>query len=1407
VATRVLVSETVKRSLLEAPAEKRAVYRKAFEYLENGLWDGGLQVKKLRGLSGKTILEGRVGRSDRLLMTLGKDTGDEGEPLCLVYVWAIVLHDQVDARARAILPDSAPFLSFTAFSTSQASDIELEKLDDSHFTQEPVAARVQHETSAQKWFLLDEKEWKRVLLYSGGEFDLSLYLTPEQRELLRMPPPVLLSGTAGSGKTTMAVYYLTHPRYMGRSRLFLTYNLHLRNFSERLYRSLMTLTERDDQPPPEFLTFRELCLRLLGLDGVGRFRPEREIDLDAFRNMLRRLPAAGRFDAALVWEEIRSIIKGAKPQLDAQVLGALLTKLEKGANGAALTSELREELLALRRLSLSEKAERVVQRLMGCGLREISSDLPKLLETRRPALIRVLHSLRDVVGKHEADFHSPLMTFDEYERLGRKRAPSFLQDRRKIYQIAEWYQKNLEQGRLWDEIDLTRAAIRSLDKRRASWQPYDFVCCDEVQDFTDVQLSLIVRLPCRPINLILGGDPKQIVNPSGFRWEEVKDLFYDRAVPVPPVHHLTLNFRCVGSIVLLSNALLELKQRLLGIHSDERLDDWKFQGRPPFLIEGVSPDELIEALRITAPDRVVLTRSDADRDLLKRRLGTELVFTIREAKGLEFRTVVLWGFGGEASINTLWSRMLSEDTARLHDAHVRHEINLLYVGITRAQQDLILYDGPTPSTIWSAPLFADLVHRSGSTDFIDEAWRATRSPADWERQGDYFMDFEHYRAAAECYRNAERPDRMARARALAAEKQKEFASAADWWEKAGEPRRTAESYEKAGQPGLARPIWQEIGDRNRAEDCRVRQLELDGSYAEAAAAREKRKEFEKAIENWRKARRPDCEARLWEKLKKPVKAAEAYTRANDFANAARIYLKLRRKPEAARCLEQAGRFEEALELWRRLKKPDDLLRCAGKSGNALAIGDAHESRGEWKLALEAYRRSKDQKRRAQWMAQSILPAKGRSGYARKAIRLELLGHEGAAEAWVKSGEYELAALAYRREGNFQAAGNCFVKLDRHVEAAGMYARSPEDRAAGFKALRRCFRRSGSSGRWGRWGMLPAEEWVALARSLRSSKEFDAAAAVYSVLHIKDEEAACLLQGGRIEEALQLWLHAGRCEPFLKTVEGTGLYRLGVDLLQKTFLTSRGDYFYQDSIDVLEILLRGWWATEKSEALREELAPRLDILARKLPLDLMFEILGPLGQFDGMLLARDAFPWGFRMISDPQILESRIKKARQLEKGGDPAGAGLWYLCGDSVEEARRCWESLPVNEHNHQTLIQVGMGKHVAEYHISRNELRQAGWLLCKIGEVTRGADLLDQAGLPEKAAEWFDGARMYDEAYRLYLKAGARKKAARMLEKMKKWQEAEVLYYELGDFKKASACRNKSAGKTSSVSAARRLF
>ncbi len=1387
---KVLINEVVKQFLINSSPALRRQLRKSFEYLENGLWEGGLRIKKLRGDNSKTVLEGRVSRSSRILFTLGRDRDEDGFPLQLIYIWAVVPHDLVDSTARGIMPDNAPFLSFTDFDSRQVDQVEIDRLDDGCFTQEPITARASQDTGSQRWFVLDDQEWKRLLLYSEGEFDIFLYLTPEQRELLKKNPPLLVSGTAGSGKTTLSIYYLLHPAYIGWRRLFLTYNRHLRNFSERLYRSLVRAAERTDGDPPDFLTFRDLCVRLIP-GSESRFPADREVDLPTFRDLYARHRTAGRFDSALVWEEIRSIIKGAKPQLDARVLRRILADLDAGMDPGTLISGLREEILALRNLGIFEKAEAVAQRILGRRLAPIAADLPRIFEKQRNALIRTLHSLSDVVDKHEADFAAPLMTFAEYERLGRKRAPVFLQDRREIYAVAEWYQAKLQAEGMWDEIDLTRAAIRSMESGHTPSPRYDLVGCDEVQDFTDIQLSMIVRLPRNPARLLLAGDPKQIINPSGFRWEEVKDLFYDRGIPVPQVHPLTLNFRCVGSIVLLANALLTLKQQLLGVRSGEQLDDWKFMGRPPFLVEGISDEEFLRSMSITAADRTILTRTPAERDFLKRRLETELVFTIREAKGLEFKTVLLWKFCGDGAAGDAWTRILSAETAALHDQQIRHEINLLYVGITRAQQDLILFDGPSASAIWTSPLFQDLVHRSSDLTFLDKAWRTTSSPQDWQRQGEYFMEHDHYRAAAECFRNADRTDLMARAKAMEFSKSKEFVEAAGCWLEVGEDRLAAEDYERAGRPGLAYPVWERLGEKERATECRIGYLETEARFTEAAELREARHEYDKALEDWRKADRPDRLAVLMERLKKLPDAARVYRAARDYENAIRLFLKIRDFTSAAACLEDAGQFAQAAQIWKKLRRPGDRLRCLTLGGDAVALAELHEELRKWDPAIECYRRALTPELRARFEEELQAKPAGKVGHARRAIRMELLEVKGAGKEWSQAGIITRAAHAHRKDHEYYEAARQFEKLGQLLDAAAMYAMSPEDQGRNSQDLHRCVRRVISVHGY------PALE--AVARSLRKAREYRAAAAVWEKCRLPLEAAECLMQAGDIEKALRAYGQAHDIKSIVRVALRTQEVQAGIRVLagMLQWISSSSEALTPLE-DGLKSLVEAWLAKDPSGEARLAIATELTVKLRVLPRRLAEDILLPLGWYDelldcvwngrgGVFAGGPGGTWIER--------KARIKtRANQADAVGNKIEAGFFYVAAECRDDARRCWTGMQLTEHNRRCLCLAGFARIVADHFLERGDLHSAANALFEGDQAQAGAEILERAGDFTGAAFGLRRVGLFEEAARMFLKGGERREAARMFESCKKWAEAASLYGTLGNTKKEAACAKKAS-------------
>jgi hypothetical protein len=682
-----------------------------------------------------------------------------------------------------------------------------------------------------------------------------------------------------------------------------------------------------------------------------------EVRLPEFERIFRNHKLYRRYDPELVWEEIRSIIKGAKPPIDAQRCRRLLADYLRGGLGRAGLRRLQEYLLGLKPFEWIVKIERILERKTGYPSydRFVQSLADPEPAARGQAELLLKEILR-LVEEKARGFENPLLTFTEYGLLGRKRAPNFLYDRQEIYSIAEYYQERLQAEGRWDEIDLCRRALAVLDTEEERFA-YDLVVCDEVQDFADIQLSLVFRL-ARPFDRVaFAGDLKQIINPSGFRWEDVKQKFYERGREPPEVRQLNLNFRCVGSIVRLANALLELKQALVGLAGTEVREDWKFQGKPPFLVAGIEEEEVLRRARIAGAGRIILVRDGGEQRRLKGLLSSELIFTVQEAKGLEFDAVLLWKFGQDRKAGEIWRRILrGEPPEPAHAPHVRHELNLLYVAVTRARNVLILYDGLKASAVWEAEGLRELIHRTSEKEVLSGLWERVSTPEQWQEQGDYFFDREHFPAAAECYRNAGNQARMEIAEAFAFRARGEPERGAELFARHGYSREAAEGFEKARRYTEARGHWLQAGEARRARVCELRLLEDERRHEEAASGWAELGELAEAARNWEKGRN---HARLADYLfaqKSYPQAAERYQEAGDLVRAAESFRLAKLWNKAAELFWRAGAWSDAAPLYKKLKNPERLLDCYEKMGDDYAAALLYEKRKELDKSIAAFRR-------------------------------------------------------------------------------------------------------------------------------------------------------------------------------------------------------------------------------------------------------------------------------------------------------------------------------------------------------------------------------------------------------------------------------------------------------------------
>ena len=972
----------------------------------------------------------------------------------------------------------------------QLPDLVVDDLGDEHFgapfeqprahTPDPSGPDGSGEVDAgpQRWQMVDDEEWRRMLTAEDpGSLQLYLFLTEEQARLVRREPPVLLSGTAGSGKTTIAVYYLLRhrarqlvdgsvgadedldgataaaaaadggPGHRERA-LFVTCSGHLKRFSERIYRGLVAATDLEAAPGAvHFTTFGELLRDILADGGRPDFATTDAgvpaAGLSEFRAIFANHPDAARYDAELVWEEIRAIIKGAKPPVSRRRFAELAERFDVQQATARERAELAEYLVRLGNLELGAKLDSIRERRTSfTTLQEFAAGVRDPASTTRAEQRMLLESALRLLDKQAARLDQPLMTLREYEGLGRKRAPNFPFDRQEIHRIATYYQDRLEHTSRHDEMDLTRAALQHLDRHPDRFR-YDLVVCDEVQDLTDMQLAMLFRLAGDPLRTVLTGDPKQIINPSGFRWEEVRARYYERGLPVPDVINLSINFRSVGNIVALANGLLALKRSLVGVTSGEIAERWMFRGRPPLVIDGVTERELLGTIRLSGAGQAVLVRTSAERDRLRAALDTEFVFTINEAKGLEFDAVLLWRFADDEGSSATWRRIAEErDRGERDRPHIRHEINLLYVAVTRARNTLLIWDGPRAAAIWTIDRLAGHVFRSGDTAAVSTLWQRVSTPAEWAAQGDYFLDREHYAAAEECYRNAQEPAKEELARAYRLEQAGDHRHAADLFARHGRADREAENLERHAAFAEAARAWRRAGDERRALVCEARHFETVGRHVEAASRWQRLGDAERTVNNWELAGEHRLLAEHYLREQRRGDAARHLQLAGDHAAAAVHFRRAGLPADAAREFERAGDFRRAVLLYRRVHDQEAVLRCHLQAGEHHEAGLLYEKRGDIDRAIDCFRT----------YAQGSLGNRRDLEQRLAAISPKRPGIKAAVRLTALDRLPEAARIFERRKGHLARAIDLHQRVGAHAEAAACMARSGRYQDAANEAV-------------------------------------------------------------------------------------------------------------------------------------------------------------------------------------------------------------------------------------------------------------------------------------------------------------------------------------------------------------------
>lgn len=576
-------------------------YRRVTDALSRGDFRAA-DAKKLVNLPHGKFYRAKLGHADRLLFCLIRHVDE----VCVLALEVIEHHAYERSR----------FLRGAAVDESKIVDVSA-----SEAAAEAKPVRYLHPERRSVHFL-----------------DKPLSFDDAQESIYRLPPPLIVVGGAGSGKTALALEKLKHVQ---GEALYVTQSAYLARNARDLYYA--EGFEREDQDVL-FLSYRDLVESIRVPEG----REASWRDFSGWFARLRQGQAFRGIDAHQAFEEIRGVI---------------------AARSEGVLS--REEYL-------------------GLGIRQ--------------------------------------SIFSDAER-GR------------VYDLFEKYRGWLAESRLYD------ANLIAHEWRALAVPRFDFAVVDEVQDLTTAQLHLVLALLKAPGGFLLCGDSNQIVHPNFFSWSQVKSLFWrERELAErQQLRVLAANFRNAAEVTRVANTLLTIKQRRFG--SIDRESN--------FLVRSVGAErgeavlmrhedaalrELDSKTRQSARFAVLVMREE-DKAQARKHFATPLLFSVHEAKGLEYDNIVLYRFVSDhrrefsAIIEGVSAEALG--AAELEYARARDKsdksleiykffVNALYVAITRAVRNVYLVEADTEH-----PLFGLLGVAAAAGATLD----AQRSSIeDWQKE-------------------------------------------------------------------------------------------------------------------------------------------------------------------------------------------------------------------------------------------------------------------------------------------------------------------------------------------------------------------------------------------------------------------------------------------------------------------------------------------------------------------------------------------------------------------------------------------------------------------------------------------------------------------------------------------------
>jgi tetratricopeptide (TPR) repeat protein/mRNA-degrading endonuclease YafQ of YafQ-DinJ toxin-antitoxin module len=1309
----------------------------------------GLRMKRLKGVN-YPVFEARVNRDVRLIFTVQpahaytKENGEDKDHLISqLVVWDIDHHDDALHAARRIRYDSLQQAEHLNLETALHPDGVLEEIEVVKLPEYPTvplsvvegAVRtgksvlrqyVRLSYRGEDWWLEKAIETERESLYDAQEFwevdlhrieeeiesiarsdeDFLLRLLPEQMEYVRMPGPLLLSGTVGSGKTTIMLYHLYRQARANPAGRYLvvTYSPTLTRLCYLLFAHLpqgRDLLKRVDILSYEALLhrqfpdstvvsyaerrrqFHEAYQRAKEVWRLGNLRGP----LRSFQKRHKELP----WDEETLWAEYWDVIKG---QLNWQTRQLLDQEGYLYSAASALSPEEREAVWAAVQMWFQfEKADELdLSRRLWEDPESVSAEYDGVYVDEIQDLCEVQWMLLMRLVTHHAGL---FFTGDPFQalrpsgfhwnrlvsRLSQKvevREGSLQLNLRNSRQIAQFVQTELERVRAKYALD--EMPDYHVTARLEGLHPV----CAATEQYVADPTPLAKWLGDQGVVIVWDEEDKDAPLAQSLQQhvplccvEEAKGLEFDRA--------LLLNiYGCMREQMRQSQVLRR--------QAFSRLYVALTRARRGLIIVEDRSSDLPPALAPLTPEW--LDGWNAVETVVVR--SCEVIRCKYEQEGYEKAAVIYEQMGDYAN------------AARCYEQAGKHAEAARCWGEFYERQDNWL-----EAAQWfeKAALFARAAQCYEQAGQHVEAARCYDQVGDYanaarcyERAGDYakagqrYEKARDYANAAHCY---EQVGDYAKA-GQCYEKAKDYANAARCYEQAGQHAEAAWCYERAGDYANAARCYEQAGQHAEAARCGGEFYERQGNWSEAARWFEKARLFDRAARcyeqagqhaeaarcggefyesqgNWSEA------ARWFEKARLFDRAARCYERAGDYANAARCYEQAGQHAEAARRYDQAGDYANAARCYKQVGGYAKAAQCYEKARDYANAAQCYEQAGQHAEAAWCYERAGDYAKAARCYEQAGQHAEAARCYER------VEDYANAAQCYERAGDYAKAGQFYEKARDYANAARCYEQAGQHAEAARcggkFYARQGNwleaaqwfEKAGLFARAARCYEE--------------LKDYNNAARCYERAGDYANAARCYERVGEYGEAAQCYEQAGQHAEAARCW----------------------------------GEFYAR----------QGNWL----EAARWFEKARL--------FDRVAQCYEQAGQH-----AEAA--WCYERAGD------YAKAARCYEHVEDYANAARCYERVEDYANAARCYERVGDYANAAWCYEQAGDYAKAARCYEQAGQHAEAAWCYERAGDYAKAARCYEQVGGYAKAGQCYEKAKDHANAARCYEQARKPKEAAR---------------------------------------------